>query len=85
MGGEGELFLIAERLVAEHQHRIAVHPRLDRGDLLRVERPQAIDAGNLAGEARSERLDRYRHFVLLSRWRHWCRASFETALRASSG
>src|SRR5205807_2371590 len=61
LAGEGELLLVAELLVAEHQHGMVVHARLDRGDLVRVERPAAIDTGNLAGKNRSERTDRYRH------------------------
>ena len=63
LAGKGELLLVTERLVAEHQHSIGVHACFDRCDFVRVERPAAIDGGNLAGKARSERADRYRHVV----------------------
>ena len=61
MTGEGELRFVGEKLIAEHQHRVAVHARLDRGDLIRAERLMAIDAGDLANEQRMQWSDRYRH------------------------
>src|SRR5207248_5109898 len=61
MTAEGELLVIAEALVAEHQHRVAVHAGLDRGDLVGRERLAAIDAGHLADEQRMEQGDRDGH------------------------
>ena len=61
MAGEDELRLVGEKLIAEHQHRIPVHARFDRGDLVRAERLMAIDAGDLADEQRMQWADRHGH------------------------
>src|SRR5580658_4219089 len=60
--GEGDLLLVSQILVAEHQHGMLVYARLDRRDCGGVERLGAIDAANLAGEDRGERTDRNRHW-----------------------
>ena len=61
MAGEGELLVIGDRLLAEHQHGVTVHAVFDRRDLACVERVAAIDAGDLADEHRMQRPDRYGH------------------------
>src|SRR5438067_3944586 len=62
MAGEGELLVVGDRLVAEHQHRVTVHAGFDRGDLVRAERLAAIDAGYLADEHRMQWADRDGHY-----------------------
>ena len=43
MPGECDLLFVGDVLIAEDQHDILVHARLDRGNLLLGERPSAID------------------------------------------
>ena len=57
MPGKIDLLLIAERLVAEHQHRVLVHAGLDCRCFRRGQRFAAIDAGDLRAELRANRLD----------------------------
>ena len=58
---EGELLLVGDVLVAEHQHGVLVHAGLDRRDVVAPERLAAIDAGDLGGEAGTQGMQRYRH------------------------
>ena len=61
MAGEGELLVVGDRLIAEHQHGVAVHAGLDRGDLVAREGTAVIDAADLADKHRMQRPDRDRH------------------------
>jgi len=54
-GGEGELFVLTELLIAEHKHGVAVHGRLNLARLRRVERPAQIDPVNAGGKERMQR------------------------------
>jgi hypothetical protein len=49
--GEGELLLVAQRLIVEHEHGVAVHAVVDPCDLLLGERLGQVDAVDLGGEA----------------------------------
>ena len=55
--GEGELLLVVDVLVVEHQHRVSVHAGMDRGDLGGGEGAAHVDAGDLAGKARADLAD----------------------------
>jgi len=66
MPGERDLLRVAEILVAEHQHGVAVHAGLDRGDLVGRERLGTVDTADLTGKGRVELIDRDRHPRLLS-------------------
>ena len=52
IAGERALLIVGQRLAVEHQHRVAIHARLDRRHVAGVERLGDIDAGHLAGEGR---------------------------------
>ncbi len=54
IAAEGELLLVGDVLIVEHQHGIAVHPRLDRRRLVRREGLAQIDARDLADEHRMD-------------------------------
>ena len=58
---ESDLLLVGQRLVAEYEHPVSLHRRIDRADVGRLERPGAIDAGGLAGEGARYRLYREGH------------------------
>src|SRR5262249_10569928 len=58
-----DLRVVGEVLVAEAEHRVPVHSGLDRGDLLRADRPRDVDAGDLSREGRVQRANRGRHAV----------------------
>ncbi len=58
---ERDLLLVAQRLVVEHEHRVAVHAGLDRRDLVGAERPAQVDAFDLADEERVQLADADRH------------------------
>ena len=57
MPGKVDLLLIAERLIAEHEHRVLVHAGLDRRCFGRRQRFAAIDAGDLCAELRANRIE----------------------------
>ena len=61
IAGEGDLLVVGDVLVVEHQDRATIHPRLDRPDLVaRRGRPQ-IDARYLADENGVHLANRDRH------------------------
>jgi hypothetical protein len=52
--GEGELLLVVDRLVVEHEHRVPVHSGMDRRHLIRGQRLGHVDAFHFGGEARAD-------------------------------
>jgi hypothetical protein len=64
---EVELLVVGEGLVAEHEHRELVHPRLDLGERLRIVHPAEIDRAHLGDEARVELREAQGHGVRASR------------------
>lgn len=48
------LLALIQRLAAEHQHRIAIHRRVDLPDLPGCQLPAQIDTADLAGKQRME-------------------------------
>jgi hypothetical protein len=52
--GEGDLFLVAEGLVAEDQDGVLVHPGPDRGQREAVVNPAEIHRAHLGDEVRVE-------------------------------
>ena len=61
IAAELELLFVGQRLVAEHQHGVAVHAGLDRGNLFPAQRLRNVDAGHLADEDRMDRTDADAH------------------------
>ena len=57
IAGEGQLLLVGEALVAQHQHGAAIHPRLDRRHLLARQRLRRVDPRQFAGKTGMERAD----------------------------
>src|SRR5439155_14872177 len=52
--GESQLLVVVDHLAVEDQHGIAVHPGVDRLDLVGGQRPGHVDAIHLGGEARAD-------------------------------
>ena len=48
---EGKLLLVREILVVEYQDRVAIHARMNGGDILRRQRLHQIDAIDLSRKA----------------------------------
>ena len=57
MAGEGDLFFVADVLVAKDENGVFIHPPLDCSHFRRAERLPAINAGDLADKHRMERAD----------------------------
>ena len=55
--GEGELLRVRERLVAEHEDRVLIHPGPDLGERLGVEHLAEVDRADLGHEGRVERAE----------------------------
>ena len=55
--GEGELLLVGERLVAEHEDRVRVHAGADLGERLGVGHLPQVDRADLGGERGMERAE----------------------------
>src|SRR2546423_3428910 len=60
---ERHLLIVCDVLVAEHQHRIAIHAGIDRGSLLARQRLAQVDARNLADEYGMDLADREHGFL----------------------
>ena len=60
---ERHLLVVGDVLVAEDQHRVAVHAGLDRRDVRLAQRLAQIDAAHLAGENRMDLADRDHGFL----------------------
>ena len=65
IAGERDLLIVGDVLVPKDQHGKSVHARLDRGDLLRDERPAAIDPLDFTNEHGVDLADRYGHAARL--------------------
>ena len=65
MSGEGDLLVVAQRLVAEHDDRVAIDRLFDRVAVGGAERPGEVDAGNLGHEVSRHRLGGDAHNRLL--------------------
>ncbi len=63
--GKGELLLVVDVLIVEHQHRVSVHAGMDVGDLGGGQRLAHVDALDLAGKARADLADGDGHGELL--------------------
>jgi hypothetical protein len=62
---ERKLLVVGQLLVAEHQHRVLVHSRLDRSHLVPAQRTRNVDAQDFAHEDRMNRADADAHSVPL--------------------
>ena len=58
---EGDLLLVGDVLIVKHEDGVAVHPGLDRRDLVRGQRPTQIDPGHFADKHRMNLADRNGH------------------------
>jgi hypothetical protein len=58
---EGDLLLVGDVLIVEHQYGMAIHARFDRRDILAREQLGEIAAGHLTGEDERERTNQYSH------------------------
>jgi hypothetical protein len=58
---EGELLRIGERLVAEHQDGVGVHPRSDGRERPDIVHRAQVDGADLGGEERVERTEGQGH------------------------
>ena len=47
---ESELLVVGERLIAEHENGVFIHPRPDLGERLAIVNPGKIDRAHLGGE-----------------------------------
>src|SRR5579872_860856 len=61
IAGKGDLLFVGNVLVMEDEHRVAVHPLIDRRDPLRGERLAQIQPAHLADKNRMNLADRNRH------------------------
>ena len=69
MTREGELPVLGELLIAEHEHRVAIHRRLDLPNGRVRKRRAQVDAGGAGGEQRMQWREAQRHRLSLCRGR----------------
>ena len=65
VAAERHLLLVGDLLVVEHEHRVAIHPRLDPRHLVGGERPADVDAGHFAHEHGMDLADGQTHGLSL--------------------
>src|SRR6516164_602629 len=68
MARERDLFFVGDVLVAQYQHGVFVHARLDCRDLIGAQWVAAMDTRDLSNEVRMCLVDRYGHSITLL-WR----------------
>ena len=68
-GGKGELLVLVDLLVAEGQHGVAVHRRLDLADRRGIEGVAQVDPFGARGEERMQRREGEGHTLSLCRRR----------------
>src|SRR5438094_670239 len=61
---EGQLLGVVDALVAEHEHRVLVHPGVDRRHLVRRERLAEVEPLDFGGEARADLTRRDGHGII---------------------
>src|SRR5690349_1791841 len=54
---EGHLLIVADALIAKHEHRVAIHAGVDGGNVGGRRRLAQVDAGDFSGEFVSEGFD----------------------------
>ena len=65
VSSEGQLLFIGDVLVMKNQHRVTIHPLVDRIDICGREWLAEIDTLHLADKVRMELADRDSHLTIL--------------------